>query len=172
MNTPSWDLFIGLFFIIGVSYGFMMQREKVVVTMISAYAAMAITEILSPLAEKFFLGDANVGNVFIKANVSPFTVQTAIFVGVIVLLTVRGGLIGGKARGLLSPIEVLMYSALNSALVLSTILFFLADDARNQLAANSKFARFIIDYHTWWLILPVAALIVAGFRKGAELERY
>lgn len=171
MNAPSWDLFIGLFFIIGVSYGFMMQRERVVVTMISAYAAIAITGLVAPIAEKFFIGDTNVGNVFIKANLSPFTVQTVIFVGIIVLITVRGGLIGSKAKGLLSPVEVLAYSALNSALILSTILYYLPEIQRNQLSVDSKFAKIIIDYHDWWLILPIIALVVAGFRKGSELER-
>ena len=154
----------------GVSYGFMMQREKVVATMICAYAAIVLTDLLSPIMEKFFLGDTNVGSIFIKANLSPFTIQTGLFVGIIVLLTVRGGIITGKTKGLLAPMEVLIYSVLNSALILSTILFFLTDDIRNQLAAESKFARLIIDYHTWWLILPVAALIVAGFRKGRELD--
>ena len=171
MNTPSWDLFIGLFFIIGVSYGFMMQREKVVVTMISAYASIAITEVLSPIAQKFFIGDSNVGNMFIKANLSPFTIQAGIFVGIIILITVRGGLVGAKGKGLLSPIEMLIFSILNSAVIMSTILFFLPEDMRNQLVANSKFAKIVIEYHDWWLILPIATLIVTGFRKGGEFER-
>jgi hypothetical protein len=148
----------------------MMQREKVVITMISAYAGIVITELLSPMIEKFFLGDAAVGSIFIKANVSPFTIQTAIFIGVIVLITTRGGMIG-RARGLLLPVEVMGYSVLNSALILSTILFFLPEDARNQLSADGKLTRLIIEHHTWWLILPVLALIVAGFRKNSELER-
>ena len=171
MNTPSWDLFIGLFFIIGVSYGFMMQREKVMVTMISAYASMAITQILSPIAQKFFIGDSNIGNIFIKANLSPFTIQAGIFVGIIILITVRGGLVGTRAKGLLSPVEVLAYSALNSAMIMSAILFFLPEDMRNQLMVNSKFAKIIIGYHDWWLILPVVALIATGFKKGADMDR-
>ncbi|TSC92311.1 MAG: Uncharacterized protein CEN89_764 [Candidatus Berkelbacteria bacterium Licking1014_7] len=141
MNAPSWDLFIGLFFIIGVSYGFMMQKEKVMLTLISAYAAIVVTNLVSPFFQKFFLGDTNVGNIFIKANASPFSVQAAIFVGIIVLITMRGGMITGKSRAIMSPFEMMIYSVLNSALILSTILYFLPEDQRNELLVESKFAK-------------------------------
>lgn len=167
MNAPTWDLFIGIFFIIGVSYGFILQREKIIVTLVTVYVSLLTTQVLMPIFQQFFAGDKTLFNsVYLKANASPFAIQTAIFVILIVLLTVRSGLVGHRARGFLIPLEVLAYSALSSALVLSSILSFMPEESQATLAATSKFARFIIAHETWWLILPVALLIATGIRRG------
>ncbi|TSC91708.1 MAG: Uncharacterized protein CEN91_600 [Candidatus Berkelbacteria bacterium Licking1014_85] len=170
MNTPSWDLFIGLFFIIGVSYGFILQREKTTVTILSAYVGLVIAQALNPIVQGFFSGDKTIGSFFIRANASPFTVQVAIFLIVTVLMSTRAGIIGQRARGLLSPIEVLIYSFLNSALIISSIINFMPEDKKTALLASSKLASKIITYNIWWLILPVLALVIIGFRKGIDKE--
>lgn len=171
MNAPTWDLFIGLFFIIGLAYGFILQREKVVVTLVTVYVALLTTQVIAPIFQQFFTGDKTLFNsVYLKANASPFAIQAALFVILIVLLTVRSGLTGHRARGFLIPIEVLIYSALNSALVLSSILSFMPEETKASLATSSKFAKFIIAHHTWWLIVPVVMLIVTGIRRGRSDE--
>lgn len=172
IHAPTWDLFIGLFFIIGVSYGFILQREKVVITLISIYAALVATQIISPFALGFFDGDKTVGSIFVKANVSPFTVQTAVFGLTIILLTVRSGLVGRSGRGLLSPFEVAIFSLLNSALILTTVLYFLPDEVRGALADQSRFAKIIIERHDIWTIAPVITLIVLGFRHSRNDDYY
>lgn len=172
MNAPSWDLFIGLFFIIGVSYGFILQREKTTVTMLAAYAGLVIAQTLNPLVQGFFSGDKTVGSFFIRANASPFTVQAAIFAIVIVLLATRAGIVGQRSRGLLSPVEILVYSFLNSALIISSIINFMPDDKKQALLASSKLASKLISYHIWWVILPVVALVVIGFRKNSDRSDY
>lgn len=172
IHAPTWDLFIGLFFIIGVSYGFILQREKVVITLISIYAALVVTQIVTPFALGFFQGDKTVGSIFVKANVSPFTIQTAIFGLIIILLTVRSGLVGRSGRGLLSPFEVAVFSLLNSALILTTVLFFLPEEVRGSLADQSRFAKIIIQRHDLWTIAPVLFLIILGFRHNRMDDYY
>lgn len=169
LNAPTWDLFIGLFFIVGVAYGFILQREKVVVTLVTVYVSLVATQTLMPIALQFFAGDKTLFNsIYLRANTSPFAIQAGIFVLLIMLLTVRSGLTGHKAHGFLIPIEVLIYSGLNSALVLSSILSFMPAEAQASLATSSKFARLIIAYHTWWLVLPVFMLIVTGIRAKRD----
>lgn len=171
MNAPSWDLFIAIFFIIGVAYGFILQREKIVVTLVTVYVSLVATQTLMPIALQFFAGDKTLFNsIYVRANASPFGIQAGIFVLLIVLLTVRSGLTGHRSRGILIPIEVLMYSVLNSGLILSTVLSFMSAEAQASLATSSKFARIIIAYHTWWLVLPVFMLIVTGIRAKRDQE--
>lgn len=169
MSAPSWDLFIAIFFIIGVAYGFILQREKVVVTLVTVYVSLVATQTLMPLVLQFFAGDKTLFNsIYLRANASPFGIQASLFTILIVLLTVRSGLTGHRSRGFLIPIEVLIYSALNSALVLSSILSFMPAEAQASLATSSKFAKLIIAHHTWWLVLPVLMLILTGIRAKRE----
>lgn len=171
MNAPSWDLFIAIFFIIGVAYGFILQREKVVVTLVTVYVSLVATQTLMPIALQFFAGDKTLFNsIYLRANASPFGIQAALFTILIVLLTVRSGLTGHRSRGILIPIEVLIYSGLNSALVLSSILSFMPAEAQASLATSSRFAKLIIAHHTWWLVLPVFMLILTGIRAKRDQE--
>lgn len=148
-----------------MSYGFILQREKVTGTLVSAYVALVITQIMSPYVAQFFAGETTVGSIFIKASPTPFMIKTAIFGLIIILLTTRGGLAGMRGRGLLSPIEVGIYSALSSAIMIASILNFLDEGVRADLVTQSRFAGLIIKYHDLWLLAPVVILIAMGFRR-------
>lgn len=166
IQTPSWDLFIGLFFIIGFAYGYILQRERVTVTLLSVYVALVVTSVMSPLLEKFFIGDSTIGSFFIKANLSPFTLKTGVFCAVIMLLSTRAGVVGLRSRSFLSSFEVGAYAFLNSALILSTIILFAPAETRDHLVASSKLASRLMQYATWWVILPAVVMIVSGFQRN------
>lgn len=164
LSLPTWDLFLTLFFVIGVVYSFIMQKEKVVVTLVSVYVALVVTSLLVMPIGEFFTGDRTVLNqLFIKSNLSPFTVATIVFIAVIALVSSKSGLIGKNSGGILSPIELFAYSVLNTALILSSILYFMPEAQRLAFDASSKIAHLLIQYHTYIVILPVALLIVSGF---------
>lgn len=166
---PTWDLFLTLFFIIGVAYGFILQRDKTVVTLISVYVALVITSVLADPFLAFFAGEKTfIGQFFIRANVSPFTLQIVIFAAVIALVSAKSGLAGKESSGLMSPVEVFGYSLFNTALIISSIFFFMPEAMRAGFDETSKIAHYLIQYHTWWMVLPVALLIFTGFRRGNE----
>lgn len=135
------------------------------VTLLSVYVSLVVSDVMSPVLEKFFQGQSTIGSFFIQANLSPFALKTAVFVGVIVLITTRAGVVGLRSRGMLSPFEVGAYSFLNSALILSTVLLFSPEETRKNLVASSKLAGRLMEYSTWWIILPVVLLIVMGIRR-------
>lgn len=166
-GVPSWDLFIILFFVIGISYGFVLQRERIIATLLSVYVALAVVQVWSDTVHQFFLGDKTILNqIFIRYNTTPFTIQIGLFALVVILLTTRGGLITPPgSRGLMTPIELFIYSSLNTALILSSVFQFLPESSRTAFSETSKMARFIIQYHTWWVILPVIAIIVLSLRR-------
>lgn len=164
--VPSWDLFITLFFIIGLAYGFILQREKIVSTILSVYAALAVSNILIDPVSLFFKGDKTLFNqIWIRSDAQPFTIHLVLFISVIVLLSAKGALNGAKGRGAISHLEVLIYSSLNTALIAASIFSFLPEPTRDAYANGSRLVTMIIGYQEWWVVAPVAALLFFGFQR-------
>lgn len=164
--TPSWDLFIMIFFIAVTAYGFLMQRDKTVVTMISIYVALIVTTVLSDPVQGFFAGEKAIMNqVFIRSSANSFTIQSIIFLLTIGLVSTKSGIEGRDSGG--SVIEMFGFSFLNAALMTSSLLFFMDPAKREAIVASSKLANILVSYQVWWMILPVVLLIATGFmRKG------
>ena len=166
MPTPSWDLAIVVFFLIGISFGYILQREKIVATLLSVYVALVVTQVFSGNVLSFFQGDKVIfDQVWIKSGSSPFTVRVVIFMATIMLLSAKGGISGSKSKGIFSPIEIIGFSFLTTALILSSIFYFMPPESREAFMAASRMANFIIKYYVWWVLLPVGALVGFGFFK-------
>lgn len=170
MPTPSWDLAIVVFFMIGIAFGYILQREKIVATMLSVYVALIVTQVFSGNLLSFFQGDKVIfSQIWIKSGSSPFTVRVVLFMAVIMLLSAKGGISSSKAKGIFSPIEIIGFSFLTTALILSSIFYFMPPESRDAFMANSRMATFVIKYYLWWVLLPVIAMIGLGFfRRGSS----
>lgn len=169
MPAPSWDLAITVFFLIGIVFGYILQREKIVATLVSTYIALVVTQIFAGNVFDFFHGNKLMfDQVWIRANTSPFTVRILVFIAVIALLSAKGGIGGTKSKGLLSPIETLIVSFLTTGLILSSIFFFMPPETRDAFMNASRFASFIIRYYPFWIITPVIGLIVLGFVRKTD----
>jgi len=167
--APTWDLLIGILFILAIAYGFMLQREKVIVTLVSVYVGLVLVSVLTGTLQEFFAGDRAIFNkIFIKGTTSPFAIQTGIFLATIVAITARSGLSGGSGRGLLSPIELFAYSFFNASLIVVSILSFLPDDMRSVIVDSSHLATLLISFRGWLLVLPILLLVVLGYRERSE----
>lgn len=165
-QTPTWDLVIAMLFLVGLAYGFILQREKIIATILSVYVALVLVAVLSGDISAFFAGDKTLFNqFFIKSNASPFTIKTIIFLGTVILLSSRGGFSGEGGRGLLSPLEIGAYSFLNTALILSSIFSFMPEAQRQLFVESSRLARMVIEKQIWWLLLPIVLMIVIGWRR-------
>ncbi|MFA6492749.1 MAG: hypothetical protein WCV58_01260 [Patescibacteria group bacterium] len=171
MPTPSWDLAIVVFFLIGIAFGYILQREKIVATLLSVYVALVVTQVFSGNVLEFFQGNKTVGTIWIQSGSSPFTVRVLIFMAVIMLLSAKGGISGGKSKGIFSPIEIIIFSFFTTALILSSIFYFMPIESRDSFMAASKMANFVIKNYVWWVIIPVVAMIGLGFfRKGSSSD--
>lgn len=170
MPAPSWDLAIAVFFLIGIAFGYILQREKIIATLLSTYVALIVTEVFAGNVFDFFQGNKTIfGDIWIKSGASPFAVRTILFMAVITLLSAKGGISGTKAKGILSPIEIFGLSFLTTALILSSIFYFMPPESREAFIASSRLASFMIRHYIWWVILPVLALVGLGFvRKGSS----
>lgn len=162
---PTWDLFITLFFIIGIAYGLILQRDKTMVTLVSTYVALVVVNTVAPMLHSLLVGEQTImGQIFIRSNASEFTVSAVLFILIIAIMTTKSGLSGkDTASGLMSPIELFAYSFLSTMLILSSIFSFMPEVTRSSFAEGSKFASIIMQYEMWWMILPVVLIIVTGF---------
>lgn len=160
---PSWDVFIIIFLVIAVGFGFIMQRDRVVSFLLSIYTGIVVSSVVVEPIRLFFTGNKTFANsVWIQANISPFTIQAVVFLVVAFLVAGKSGLGGKSTRGLLSPIEIIAYSFFNAVLLLSAVATFMPPEMRQGLQETSKMARFIIDYRLFWTIAPVLLIIVTG----------
>lgn len=167
--VPSWDLFIILFFIIGIGYGFILQRDRVIMTLISVYVGIVIATTFAPVVQGFFHGDITLfGRFFIKSSASPFTIQTGLFFLTVLILSFKGGLGTFKGKGILSPLEIIIYSVLNTALMLAIIFSFLPEETKATFADQSRLAIIIMKNYNIWLIAPLIIMTIMGFRRGDD----
>lgn len=173
-SVPSWDLFLAIFFIVSIGYSFVLQRDKVIVTLLSIYAGIVIAGVLGGPLGAFFHGDKTVANqLFIRANASPFSVQSGLFLLTTILISIRSGLggRGSSGRGALSAFELGLFSFLNSALVLAAVFSFMSPDAQAAFAAHSRIGKLIIDHLSWWFVAPLIAVVATGgLGKGSRSD--
>ena len=148
-----------------VGYSFVLQRDKVVVTLLAIYVGIVIANVLGAPAQQFFQGDKTIGDqLFVKANASPFSIQAGLFLLTTVLVSVRSGLGrgGGSTSGKLTAFELALFSFLNSALILTAVFSFMDPGSRAQFADHSRIARIFINKELWWTIAPLIALVATG----------
>lgn len=164
MQSPSWDLFLIIFFVVSMGYSFVLQRDKVVVTLLAIYAGIVMANVLGGPLQDFFVGDKTVGDqIFIRANANAFSVQAAIFILTTILVSLRSGVGGsGRGRGALSTFELAVFSFLNTALIITAVFSFMDPAAREHFASGSRIARVFISRELWWTIAPIIALLVTG----------
>lgn len=165
MPLPTWDVFIGLAFVIGIAYGFILRREKTITFLCSTYIGLVIASSFAQYVFDLLNGNTILANqVWIHSNASISTVS-------IVLLLLSSFFISGainstaKSGGDLSLFEIIIYSALNMALIISSIIGFLAPEKRDVILAASKVGSFLYATRGLWVIIPPIALIILNFRK-------
>lgn len=169
MQLPSWDVFIGLAFLFGIAYGFILQREKIIATLCSVYVGIVIASTFSQTVFDFFNGNAVIANqIWIRANASTSTIAIALFF--ISIVAVAGALNSRKSEksGDISMPEILVYSLLMMALVIATVIGFLPEPIRNHALQVSKTAKIIMQFRTLLVITPMIFLVIFGWKKSKK----
>jgi len=162
---PTWDIFIGFAFVAGIAYGFILRREKTITTLFSTYMALVVASAFSKNVFDFLNGNRFfAGQIWIHSNASLSTVSIALFL--LLTFAVSGVVISTSNRaGDVSPFEVIIYSALNMALIISSVLGFLPEEIRAKYVETSRLASLVFQMKTLWIILPPVALIILNFKR-------
>jgi len=161
--TPTWDLFIILFFIVGaLLYGLSLGRDRIIVILVSIYMGLAVVS-NAPYIKDF--------NAELTIN-QEFVVRIGFFLGVFVLLFFllsRSALLktlGSDAAG--SWWQVIIFSFLQCGLMISVTLSFLPEGTTNNLSPFVQ-QMFLSDPARFcWLVLPILMMAFVKARKKDE----
>lgn len=166
LATPTWDLFILLFFLVGaLVYGLSMGRERVVMLIVAVYMALAVVN--SAPYIKDFSTSISLGQAF------AFRITT--FVGVFLVLFFfvsksalsRSFSLGDNGKWW----QVLTFSFLHVGLLTSVVLSYLPEEALSHLTQVTR-QIFVSDTGKFvWILLPILAMIVIRPEKRRSRER-
>ena len=164
-QLPSVDIFIGLAFVLGIAYGFILKRDKTITTLCSVYMGWVVASTFSDQVFNFFNGNATIGNqIWIRSNASLSTISIAIFL--ISILFISGAINSTASRSSdISPLEVIIYSAFTMALILSTVLVFLPTASSQHYTEISKVAKILMNYRTLFVVGAPLMIVLLNFRK-------
>lgn len=166
MISFSWDAFITLCFIIATVYGFVLQKDRLTVILISSYVALTVANFWGESLYKILLEKGELLGSWTR-NTSLFSVTAGIFILFIILLAARSGFSVEERASVYTPFIMALLGFLTAGLILSSIFSFMPDDLRMGLIATSKMANFVWKYHTLWVVLPpIVLVIISMFGKS------
>lgn len=153
--SPTWDLFILLFFVIGsFVYGLSMGRERIVMLIVAVYMALAVVNTAPYI--KTFSANVQVSNAF--------AFQITTFVGVFLLLfffvsksaLARSFSLGDHGKWW----QVLTFAILHVGLLTSVVLSYLPSAALQHLLPVTR-QVFTSDVGRFsWILLPILGMIL------------
>lgn len=160
-QNPSWDLFIGLFFVIGaLLYGFSLGRDRIIVIMVSIFMALAIVQAMP----RFVVDIAFNGQ-------SAFQVTTFISLFVILFFLIsRSALLRTLGAGLSNGTwyQTVVFSVLHVGLLISITMSFLPENLlmkftpQTQQIFTGEWPRFA------WIVAPILAMIIFGGKSDED----
>jgi len=164
LSSPSWDLFIILFFA-GASlvYGLSLGRDRIVVILVSIYMALAVVN-YAPFLGTFSgsIGFEQVFVVRISAFLTAFLVLFFVMSRSALLRTIA------KTDDNGSWFQVIIFSFLHVGLLISLVLSFLPIDISANLAPLTR-EFFVTDMARFgWILAPILAMVFLG-RKGRKV---
>lgn len=164
--SATWDLFITLFFILSVGYGFLLGRGKIVAVLLSTYVGLAVASETGDIFYKILI---RISSTLPVLTQSVFVVKLVIFAAIIVFLTAKlAPFDAGPERGILSVVFTALYGFLNGGLILSSIGFFMSEAEKSAIFSQSDLALKIMDARFWWLVGPILVMVVAGFIRDRQ----
>jgi len=171
--VPSWDMVLLVFGGVSIVYSLML-RERVVMTLLAAYAAMIVADRWGGALYHLVTnqGGGVLNEQFLHGNVSVLTMQIALFAGVMLIIALRGGVLihpESIGAGFLSYGVLMVYGLLTAAVIASAILGFVPKEQLDVIYASSKIAKQLVDYQAWLLVLPLLLMLVSGW--GHERDR-
>lgn len=175
----SWDLFIIVFFGIIVAYSIIIGRNNNLKVILATYVGALCADAVGNL----FAGTLQLSDNFMKL-LSLFYIRTpeeaivlvkiVTFLGLIVLLSVRGSYQVEVASSGPSPVRLamnLMFGFLNATLIICIALIFIsgssfiigsgtgASPAFQDIYNQSNLAKILVDHYSIWFLFPALSFL-------------
>lgn len=159
-SSPTWDLFIVLFFVVTVFlYGISMGRERVIVILVNIYMALAVVT-NAPYINTLDR-TANAGNFF------AFKALTFLATFVLLFLLMSRSALARTFAGIAAAKwwQVILFSAFHVGLLVSIILSFLPAETVSHLAPMTRQVFASDNGRFFWIVAPILTL---AFVKSEE----
>jgi hypothetical protein len=159
--TPTWDIFILLFFVIGaLLYGLSLGRDRVIVILVGIYMALAVVTNAPTMSNLNF--DVSLG----ENSMIRISIFLGIFVVLFFLLS-RSGLLKtiGRSGAPGAWWQTIVFSILQVGLIISVTLNFLPKEMTQGLTEVTKQIFMSDRGRTAWLVLPILIMAIAPQKK-------
>ncbi|MBI5414636.1 hypothetical protein HZA38_03930 [Candidatus Peregrinibacteria bacterium] len=184
--TLSWNLFIGVFFLIIVAYSFVIGKSQTMKVILSSYMAILAADGAGNLLQTYFFGADPVLKVLVVQTDSTgfILLKISIFVFLTVLLTTRGAFhieLHQDQSKFISLFLTGAYGIMSAALTISTILVYisgvsilgasavLAESPIVSIAEQSSLVRTMVENYSLWFALPAVVFTFSSlFARGEE----
>lgn len=157
-TSPSWDLFIFAAWIgVAVFYAFAAGRGRVLAVLISIYIAKLLASevpLLTELAHKFAKGNL--------AEYGSLLVFVILFLGLFFFLSKYAFRTSVDGRHIGSLVFTTIFALLQMGLLINLILGFLPVSTKESFSPLIQFAFIQSSAHFFWLLAPIAFLVVLG----------
>lgn len=164
LSVPTWDLIVIGGFVFFVVYSLILQKDKILTSLVAVYIAIVVTQALGDKVAAFFMGNNFIGNFWIKANLDPFWVKIGLFFLIVIIFAIRSDVVISMKKDITDSILLnILYSISYAALLVSSILVLLPVPMQNSFILQSRLANFLYQHQTWWVILPVILMILGGY---------
>lgn len=157
-HTPSWDLFIMLFWLVAsVLYAFAAGRGRSLSILVSVYMAKLLV-LEAPFLSKLISEHLNPSMLYLQQLIT----FAAVFMFLFFFLSKYAfkSSVDGKSAG--SLIFGVLFAFTQVGLLINIILGFLPEATKNNLAGLIKFLFIQGQANFIWLVLPVIFLVIFG----------
>ncbi|MBP7057121.1 hypothetical protein KBB08_01375 [Candidatus Gracilibacteria bacterium] len=175
--APTWNLFILILFTVIVAYSLIIGSNRTAKIILSSYVAVLAADGLGNLFYTFFTNPNRVFSLVTiqSASQTLVTVKILLFIGLIILLTLRGGFeptVDPKGSNLWVFLVNIVLGTLSAGLIVSAILVYFSGgsflpsvgftptDIAKSIYEQSPIARLMIDQNSLWFSLPGIAMII------------
>ena len=165
-HSPSWDLFILLFWIVAsVLFAFAAGRGRMLTILVSTYMAQLLV-IEAPFFSEAVSGKFNIGTATL-AQLVAFAVLFLIFFVFLSRYAFRSSVDG---RQIVALPFVLIFTVLQVGLLINIVISYLPDHVQGSLSPLIQFAFLHPNSGFIWLLLPVIFLIIVGRFLGEQMD--
>lgn len=163
LSQPTWDVFVLLFFVCAtLLYGVTLGRDRIILTLISIYIALAVVNTAPYLST-------------LRPGGTDFALRMGLFVGAFIVLffaLARSAFL----RNIGSPVsgkwwQVIMWSFLHVGLLTSVMLSFLPDVALKYFAPLTQTVFTGSMGRFFWLVMPIVVMVfVSEDRRTPRIQ--
>lgn len=181
--SPTWDLFVIAFFIVIISYSFVIGRNATIKVILSSYIAILASNGIGNFFSQYLANRPFMN--FIPENYGIDTLavfKMSVFIIITLLLVLKGAFevhIADERSRLASWLVTMVYGFLSAGLILSTIMIYMTGQSLGGLTSGTQPATAKIEFispiissminnYSLWFSLPVVAFVVASFFASDE----